>query len=90
MNTSDHDFLEDIPFDPVSIEVIPGCQENCNQLNCYCLTKSVYHQFELHNIFDFINGGTICSNLYRIEKLPGLEKWSFWMTYKGQIISQSV
>ena len=90
LNTSNYDFLEDIPFDPISIEFIPGCQGDCNQLNCYCLTRSGYHQFELHNTFEFIDGRTICSRLYKIEQLPGLGKSTFWMTYKGQIISKYI
>ena len=90
LNTSNYDFLEDIPFDPISIEFIPGCQGDCNQLNCYCLTRSGYHQFELHNTFEFIDGRTICSRLYQIEQLPGLGKSTLWMTYKGQIISKYI
>ena len=90
LNTSNYDFLEDIPFDPISIEFIPGCHGDCNQLNCYCLTRSGYHQFELHNTFEFINGRTICSRLYQIEQLPGLGKSTLWMTYKGQIISKYI
>ena len=90
LNTSNYDFLEDIPFDPISIEFIPGCEGDCSQLNCYCLTRSGYHQFELHNTFEFIDGRTICSRLYQIEQLPGLGKSTLWMTYKGQIISNNI
>ena len=71
-------------FDPVSIEdVIDPANDTLILLNCYCLTKAGYHALEEFDVtITFIPGHTLCTHLYKIESLPGLETCVFWMTYK--------
>ena len=71
-------------FDPVSIEdVIDLVNGNLSLMNCYCLTKAGYHALEDFDVtISFIVGQTLCTHLYKIEPLPGLETCVFWMTYK--------
>ena len=71
-------------FEPVSIEdVIDLVNDTPILLNCYCLTKAGYHALEEFDVtISFIPGHTLCTHLYKIEPLPGLETCVFWMTYK--------
>ena len=72
-------------FDPVSIEDVIDPAENDTPilLNCYCLTKAGYHALEEFDVtISFIPGHTLCTHLYKIEPLPGLETCGFWITYK--------
>ena len=71
-------------FEPVSIEdVIDLVNDTPILLNCYCLTKAGYHALEDFDVtISFIVGQTLCTHLYKIEPLPGLETCEFWITYK--------
>ena len=71
-------------FDPVSIEdVIDLVNDTHILMNCYCLTKAGYHALQEYDVtISFILGDTLCSHLYRIVTLPGLETCVFWITYK--------
>ena len=71
-------------FDPVSIEDVTDLENGTPILmNCYCLTKAGYLALEDFDVtISFILGDTLCSHLYRIVPLPGLETCDFWITYK--------